>query len=146
MWQTFYLWGQAMWRKSLRIAVTRRKLSNCFVFAAGRILSSHLLSSVNFCGRLKKNQHSYIDHLVGCPSDKVLTVSGLLSGCVLLHLRAAALFGPASADLADWGLLADTQVGTLCLKQKLKNQQEIFLIALFDFLLPPLIAQIACLT
>lgn len=66
MWQTFCLWGQVTWRKSLRIAVTRRKPSNCFVFAAGRILSSHLLSSVNFCGRLKTNTHSSIDHLVCC--------------------------------------------------------------------------------
>ena len=60
MWQTFYLWGQVMWRKSLRTAVTQRKPSNCFVFAAGRILSSHLLSSVNFSGRLKENIHSYV--------------------------------------------------------------------------------------
>lgn len=35
------------------------------------------------------------------PASEVFTVSGLFAGCVLLHLRAAALFGPVAADLAD---------------------------------------------
>lgn len=76
MWQTFYLWEQVTWRKSLRTAVTQRKLSNCFVFAAGRILSSHLLSSVNFSGRLKDYKHSYVSLIwFITPSNKLFTVS-----------------------------------------------------------------------
>lgn len=49
-------------------------------------------------------------------------MSGLFSGCVFLHLRAAALFGSAFANLVDRGLLADSQVGAL-VSQKLKNEQ-----------------------
>ena len=143
-----------MWRKSLKTAATQRKPSNCFVFAAGRILSSHLLSSVNFSGRLKENIRSYVSItcyfifiiflsiidftvilVLGVPHsdlmflyithykvittvaalNKVFTMFYLLLGGIFLYLWTPALLGSASADLADWGLLADSQVATLFL-------------------------------
>ena len=112
MWQTFYLWEQAMWRKLLKTAVIQRKPSNCFVFAAGRILSSRLQSSVNYSGRLKKNKHSYAYNLISLLSKK-FNMSHPFLGCIFIHLWTSALFGSTSTDFTDRGFLAGSQVDTL---------------------------------
>lgn len=73
--------------------------------------SSTVLSELLW--QVKENTRSSSSIIWFVNSFKLFTVSYLFLGCIFLHLRTPALFGSAFANLADWGLLADSQVSTL---------------------------------